>query len=200
MHIVTTLEKSANNLTDLLEELLLWARTQNKKIDFKPEIIDISKISRRNVMLLIMAGMKKRINIESKVKSKTFAYADSFMVTTIIRNLVSNAIKFTEKHGEVVIDAETGSHWVTISVSDNGIGISQKDIDKLFRLDVSLSTIGTSREKGSGLGLILCKEFVDMHKGRIWVDSVPGKGSTFSFTLPLTPDMLELKTVEDDIT
>ena len=106
------------------------------------------------------------------------------MLKAILRNLVSNAIKFTNIGGAININAEEKSENAIISVSDNGIGMSDETISKLFRLDANLSTRGTENEKGTGLGLYLCREFVDKHGGRIWVESKPGAGSTFKLTLP----------------
>jgi len=114
-------------------------------------------------------------------------YADVNMLTTIIRNLVSNAIKFTPSGGEIVISArqfEKEPNFVYISVKDSGVGISEENQSKLFKIDKSFTTLGTHQERGTGLGLILVKEFVEKHGGKIWVESELGKGSVFSFTLP----------------
>ena len=106
------------------------------------------------------------------------------MIRTILRNLISNAIKFSNKNGSVITSASVADKKVEFSVFDNGIGMTKETIAKLFRLDVNFSTRGTENEKGTGLGLILCKEFVEKHGGKIWVESEPGKGSTFKFTIP----------------
>jgi signal transduction histidine kinase len=119
---------------------------------------------------------------------KISVYADPNHLKTIILNLVSNALKFTNTYGEINITAESDADKVIVSVSDNGIGIPDKDIIKLFDISVILSTRGTSGETGTGLGLLLCKEFVEKHTGNIWVESEVGKGSTFKFSLPLFND------------
>jgi signal transduction histidine kinase len=110
--------------------------------------------------------------------------ADKNMVKTILRNLISNAIKFTNKNGSVNAGASVTVNNVEISVCDSGIGMTEETMAKLFRLDANLSTHGTENEKGTGLGLILCREFVEKHGGKIWVESEPGKGSTFKFIIP----------------
>ncbi|MCG8702036.1 MAG: ATP-binding protein, partial [Bacteroidales bacterium] len=114
--------------------------------------------------------------------------ADLMMINTIVRNLISNAIKFTFNNGNINVAAKTNLDWVEISVSDTGLGMKQEDIDKLFRLDIHHSTSGTENEQGTGIGLILCKEFVEKHKGTIKIESELGVGSTFKFTVPLWRD------------
>jgi signal transduction histidine kinase len=111
--------------------------------------------------------------------------ADKNMIRTILRNLITNAVKFTHKNGQVQVNAINYNDNIEISVSDNGIGMSKETIAKLFRIDANLSTRGTENEKGTGLGLFLCKEFAEKHNGNIWVESEEGKGSTFKFLLPL---------------
>ena len=127
----------------------------------------------------------KNIGIYSELNKDIFVYADKNMVQTIIRNLISNAIKYTNLGGYIRIKSYCNNKTCEISISDNGIGISQNNIEKIFRIDESYSTSGTEKEKGTGLGLILCKEFVEKNKGQIWVNSKEGEGSTFSFSLPI---------------
>ncbi len=107
------------------------------------------------------------------------------MILTVLRNLISNAIKFTNESGKVTIGYKLMDNTVELYVKDNGVGMNKQQIEKLFKIEENVSTPGTNKEKGTGLGLILCKEFVEKHKGRIWVESEEGKGSTFSFTLPV---------------
>jgi signal transduction histidine kinase len=111
-------------------------------------------------------------------------FADKAMINTVLRNIISNAIKFTHPNGQIVISAEKRPDELIISISDNGIGIKKEAIGKLFRIDENQTTLGTQNEKGTGLGLIICKEFIEKHGGKIWVESAVGKGSTFYFTLP----------------
>ena len=108
------------------------------------------------------------------------------MIKTILRNLISNSIKFTRKGGEIILKVRQAKNVVTYMVSDNGIGIKPEDIKKLFRIDVNQNTIGQSKEKGTGLGLILCKEFIQINGGEVWVESIFGEGSTFKFSLPVS--------------
>ena len=121
----------------------------------------------------------------SEIPEDVSVYADRNLLSTILRNLINNAVKFTPNGGQVRIFCEQSKSEITIFVEDTGIGMSETQMDNLFRLDSNITMPGTSEEKGTGLGLILCKEFVDMHKGKIWASSKPKEGSTFSFTLPL---------------
>ena len=121
----------------------------------------------------------------SDIPEDVSIYADRNLLSTILRNLISNAVKYTLNGGQVRVFCEQNSNEITISVEDTGIGMSEKQLDNLFRLDSNVTMPGTSEEKGTGLGLILCREFVDMHQGKIWASSKPKEGSIFSFTLPL---------------
>lgn len=131
-----------------------------------------------------MSAEKKQIELVSSVDPDLSLYADEEMMLTILRNLISNAIKFSYSGGIILITAEKSHTETIISVIDNGVGISNEDKEKLFRIDIHHSTSGTSQESGSGLGLILCREFVEKHNGKIWVESELGNGSTFKFTIP----------------
>jgi signal transduction histidine kinase len=130
------------------------------------------------------AANSKNIELKSSVPEKLVVFADRNMIKTILRNLISNAIKFTYKNGKVDVKAIARDNEVEIAVSDNGIGINKDTIAKLFRIDANLSTRGTENENGTGLGLFLCKEFVEKHGGKIWVESESGKGSIFKLILP----------------
>jgi signal transduction histidine kinase len=127
----------------------------------------------------------KNIDLQSEINCDDFILADKEMIKTILRNLVSNAIKFTNREGRVKIETERFENNILFVVSDNGLGIAQEHLDKLFRIDSKLSKTGTADEKGSGLGLLLCKEFVEKNNGKIWVESELDKGSKFKFILPL---------------
>ncbi|MCB2195315.1 MAG: PAS domain-containing sensor histidine kinase [Bacteroidetes bacterium] len=182
-HIIHQSSKLAYNL---LENLLDWSRSQTGTLKFKPEKISISELISENIDLLESTARNKNIRIYSEVNGETFAFADKNMVRTILRNLISNAIKYTNQGGHIRIVGNC-SKTCKISVSDSGIGISSENIKKIFKIDESFSTLGTEREKGTGLGLILCKEFVEKNGGRLKIKSRPNEGSTFIFTLPL-PD------------
>ncbi|MBN1415147.1 MAG: PAS domain-containing protein [Bacteroidales bacterium] len=175
---------SSEGAFNLLENLLQWARTQTDKIKYNPENIDINEIITSTFNLLSITAEKKRVKLKNALGTKTMVYADKNMINTVIRNLISNAVKFTRNGGEVSIDAVSRGNMIEISITDTGVGIHKENLDKLFRIDMYHSTNGTSGETGTGLGLIICKEFVEKHGGRIKVVSEEKKGSTFSFTLP----------------
>ncbi|MBI5324771.1 MAG: tetratricopeptide repeat-containing sensor histidine kinase [Ignavibacteriae bacterium] len=175
---------SAKNLHTLLENLLQWSRTQTGKIVFNPDNVNIKYIIDNIFYLLKLNAEKKKISLEYSVEENTIVYADPFMLTTIMRNLISNALKFTNEGGKIKVISRENHNYIEIDVTDNGVGISPDYIDKLFRVDIQLSTLGTKQEQGTGLGLVLCKEFVERNGGKINVESEPGKGSTFKFTLP----------------
>lgn len=180
---VENLNDSITHLYNLLENLLDWSRTQLGSLEYEPEKLKLKNIVIEAVDLLRPSAKEKTITIDVHINETTFVYADGNMVTTVIRNLLSNAIKFTSV-GQIFITAIEKINQIEISVKDMGIGISENDQQKLFRIDVHHTTIGTAEEKGTGLGLILCKEFVEKQGGRIWVKSKINKGSTFTFTLP----------------
>lgn len=178
------LTESAKSARLLLENLLEWSRSQTGKINYSPEPIDLSEITREVVDLLAQNAVQKSIKIKSGVNSDIMAFADGNMVKTILRNLISNSIKFTNRGGEIILSADQDSGMVTYAVADNGIGIREEDVKKLFRIDVNPNMIGESPEKGTGLGLILCKEFVELNGGEIWAESKWRQGTTFKFKVP----------------
>jgi PAS domain S-box-containing protein len=180
------ISKSANLLHNLLDNLLQWATSQTGNIDYNPEHLEINEILHSIGILMKINADKKDITIHHDQHQKLSVFADKNMLLTILRNLVSNAIKYSETGSIVNLSAVLSSeNEVMVSVEDQGIGLSNEDIGKLFRIDVKTKSIGTSKEKGTGLGLILCKEFVERNGGQIWVESQPNKGSTFKFTLPV---------------
>jgi PAS domain S-box-containing protein len=168
----------------LLQNLLEWSRTQTGKIEINPEIIDIENAVQENITVLKSAADTKKIKIKTNVPAQFHAYADNNMVKAVIRNLISNAIKFTSQGGKIEISATNSGNRIEVCVADTGVGINSEDLKRLFRIDDHFKTKGTGDEDGSGLGLILCKEFVEQNKGQIWVESNPGVGSKFKFTLP----------------
>jgi signal transduction histidine kinase len=179
------LDKSLKNLYSLLNNLLEWARSQTGNIDFAAEAFDISDVLNENSELLTTQATTKQITILHEKASPLEVYAHKQSITTVVRNLISNAIKFTPPGGAIRLTATKMNTEVVVSITDNGVGMNQSVIDKLFRIDTKHSTIGTANEKGTGLGLILCKDFIEKNGGRIWVTSDEGKGSVFYFTLPL---------------
>ncbi len=182
---VKNINLSSKNAYELLENLLVWARTQAGKIEFSPSKINIKNIVRDNCTLLSVQALKKEVEIINKVAEDYIIFADYNMINTIIRNLITNAIKFTKPNGKVTIAIQKNENKYLINIADTGIGISQENIQKLFRIESKFQTTGTADEKGTGLGLILCKEFVEKHNGQIWVESEQGKGSNFKFTIPI---------------
>jgi signal transduction histidine kinase len=176
----------SDQIAALLENLLDWSSTQRGKITFHPRKINISLLAAENINLFKENAKKKNISVSQEIEADTFAFADENMIRTVIRNLLSNALKFTNPGGTVKISASmsASNDMVEITVSDNGVGIKEEDINELFRIDVRKNTRGTANEKGTGLGLILCKEFVEKNNGTIKVNSTPGKGSSFTVTLP----------------
>ncbi len=182
-----SLHRSAKNVYNLLENLLAWSRLQQGRMDYQPIRLDLHQIADQTVQLLASNSFAKRINLQSQVKRGIFVQADENMLNTVIRNLTSNALKFTPYNGQVTIMAkvELETNMVEVTVMDTGVGISEADAAKLFKIAVHHSTLGTAKEKGTGLGLIICKEMVECHGGRIWVESEPGQGTMVKFTVPL---------------
>ncbi|OQX75618.1 MAG: hypothetical protein B6D61_10045 [Bacteroidetes bacterium 4484_249] len=180
---ICTIKKSTAFTYELLENLLQWSLSQSGRMKFDPKKINIENIISNNISLLAGSAQKKDINLISIIDKNILVFGDENMISLIIRNLVSNAIKFSNPGDEIKVNADVVDGYITISIEDNGIGMSKEDLEKLFRIDVNTTTIGKSKEKGTGLGLILCKEFVEKNGGKIWVESELGKGSIFSFTL-----------------
>lgn len=181
---ISIIRNTSNGLSELLEELLLWASLQTNRYEFNPECIELAEVGTSILSLLGTNAAQKKITLEYKIPEKIKIFADRKMVHTIFRNLVSNAIKFTDAQGSISIDCAEEEHAVTIAINDTGVGIGHDVINKIFSIDNQTSTPGTNGEHGSGLGLILCREMVEKNMGKIWVESQPGKGSQFMFTLP----------------
>lgn len=175
---------SAIQINNLLENLLHWSRAQTNRINVSPEIIDVEDLVKDNLELLAIPIKKKDLEIVSNIPENTFALGDINLTSTVLRNLLSNGVKFNQEKGRLkIIVSSLHNDLLQISVQDTGIGISQEDIKKLFRIDVDTKYIGNSTAKGTGLGLVLCKEFAEKNGGTIWVESEEGVGSTFSFTV-----------------
>ena len=179
----TDLDKSLKNLLALLENLLEWSRSQTGNIDFKKEVFDIAETLTENVELLKGQAQNKKITIINESKTNLMVNAHRNSINTVVRNLLSNAIKFTTENGTITLTVKQGEQLM-VSVTDTGVGMSTATIQKLFRLGTKHSTLGTSKEKGTGLGLILCKDFIEKNGGIIDVESQEGRGSRFYFTVP----------------
>jgi len=182
--IIKQLYISASSTYELLENLLEWSRTQSDKISFEPQPVDVVSVCKEVINTFI--SNPKKITINCLPTAQITITADVNMFKTVLRNLISNAIKFTNINGAINVDAHTTDYEVTFTVSDNGIGIEKENLPKLFDFTQKFSLKGTAQEKGTGLGLLLCKEFVEKHGGKIWVESELGKGSDFKFTIPFT--------------
>ncbi|MBD3307427.1 response regulator [candidate division KSB3 bacterium] len=182
--ILCQMQASTERIYTLLTNLLEWARLQQGVIQYTPEPLFLDKMAAHVVQIFADDTQEKQITIHNLVQPGTAAYADMNMVNTILRNLLSNALKFTNPQGQISISAHTRAHTVEVQVTDTGIGISPDNLAKLFRIDVKYVGVGTAGERGSGLGLILCKELVEQNGGHISVESEVGKGTTFTFTLP----------------
>jgi|GEM_PF-6644184 len=183
--MLVELRNSSSNVYKLLENLLEWSRLQRGVIKFEPESVDLAYFIDQNIALLKEAANLKNIKLSNLIDRKCYIEADPTMLNTIMRNLLSNAIKFTPRNGEVKIGAypsEDGNYAV-IYVQDTGIGIEKENIDKIFSIEHKVNRPGTEGEPSSGLGLLLCKEFIEKHQGKIWVESEVGKGTTFYFTM-----------------
>lgn len=181
---IQEMKKSAEMSHHLLQNLLHWSRSQTGRIDFNPQKLGLKKIVDENFILLGKTAEKKQIQLLHEISSDIIVTADEDMLNTVIRNLLTNAIKFSYKGGSITVSAVQQGALVQIVVQDSGVGMDQNIIDNLFSLDITRSKTGTENESGSGLGLILCKEFVERNNGKIWIESMPGKGSKFIFTLP----------------
>jgi signal transduction histidine kinase len=179
------INEAAKNIHLLIENLLEWSRSQSGNIDYNPEKTELMPMVSEIFKVFEIHADKKGVTLVSEIPQDIVVTADRNLLSAILRNLINNAVKFTPNGGQVRIFCEQNDSEITISIEDTGIGMSEKQLDNLFRLDSNVTMPGTSEEKGTGLGLILCKEFVDMHNGKIWAFSKPKEGSTFSFTLPL---------------
>lgn len=182
---IEQIKESSENTFALLQNLLDWASTQMGKTKIVSERVDIAKISDEIIALLQPIARSKKISLKSEIPLDTLVYADKNMVSTVLLNLVTNAIKFTPQFGNVSIRSTIDNKQLEIEVADTGVGISHENLDKLFRLDQKVQTVGTAKEKGTGLGLIICKEFIEKNNGKLWTKSIVGKGSQFYFTLPV---------------
>ena len=172
-----------NYTTSLMENLLQWAKTQMKSSSIQPEMIDMKMMTMEAMQILQLQASNKKIYLESRIDLPVYCYADREMINLVLRNLLSNAIKFTPENGRVMVGTSETDSLVEIFVEDTGIGMRSEDICHVFS-DVYFTTKGTASENGTGLGLKLCKHFLEKNGGEISIKSHPGEGSIFSFTLP----------------
>jgi ligand-binding sensor domain-containing protein/signal transduction histidine kinase len=179
------INQSVKHLLDLLENLLTWSRSQRGRIKYDPVRFNLSNLIQENVNLHKLLAEKKGIMLLSPEEDEVFAYGDRDMINSVIRNLVTNALKFTDKDKKVEIKVQSHEKKIAVSIVDEGVGIHPENMEKLFRIDEKFKSTGTAGEKGTGLGLIICREFVEKNGGEIKVESSPGQGTTFSFTVPV---------------
>ncbi len=177
---------SAKNAFDLLDNLLQWSRLQRGKMECVPTHIDLKELAGQSIDLLLERADQKEIQLLNTIQPETMAYIDEYMIDMVLRNLISNALKFTPAGGKVQVIANgSNPEVVEISVADTGMGMSAEDLNKLFKVDVHHSTLGTASEVGTGLGLIMCQEMVEKNGGKIWVESQLNIGTTVKFTAPV---------------
>jgi signal transduction histidine kinase len=182
---IEAINSTANNANSLLENLLVWARTQTNSIEFDPVLIPLEDLIKSSIEFSEAICQGKNIKIQYKMEDPIEIFADVNMITTILRNLINNAVKYSHKDENILIESFKKEDHAVVSVSDHGVGMDQGRLKDLFIISETASTPGTGNEKGTGLGLILCKEFIEKHKGKIWVQSEKGAGSTFWFSIPL---------------
>ncbi len=182
--IIDTMEKVSEDTLNLLTNLLEWSRTQTETIRFVPEPVKLATVCKMLSALFDYPIHQKHLVLECMLDDQLTVHADRNMLETILRNLISNAIKYSNPGGTIMISGKKKEDRAEISVTDQGVGMEKEELDRLFHLEKTISKPGTHRETGSGLGLILSREFVSKHGGEIHISSRPGKGSTFTFTLP----------------
>jgi signal transduction histidine kinase len=176
--------ESSNKILRLLDNLLDWSRVQIGRIEKSPEFISINELIKQNLALHKDQAEIKNIKLEFNESSDSQVFADKNMIDTVLRNLISNALKFTKPNGTIKVGCYLREDSLVTVVEDNGVGIDPANMNKLFRVDTNFSTNGTSNERGTGLGLVLCAEFINVNKGSIWVESQINTGSKFCFSLP----------------
>ena len=175
---------ASSELAILLDNLLEWAMAQTGRLSYNPELVKIEDLAAESLRMLAPDAKAKKIDLNVEIEGSIKGFLDKNMISTVIRNITSNAIKFTPPGGRVTLKAKDKNNLLEFSVIDTGIGISSENLGRLFMLDRNFSSKGTAGEKGFGIGLILSKEFIDAHKGDIWAESEVGKGTSVNFTIP----------------
>jgi signal transduction histidine kinase len=183
--LINIIFESSQNLYKLLDNLLQWSRSQTGGIMYRPENFPLLPLIKQEIEVLEPLADKKSIKFITRVEDHLMVFADKNLVSVIIRNLLNNAIKFSNQEGKITITSKENEKMVNIAIIDTGIGMEKDELDKLFRLDTSFSSRGTADEEGTGLGLLVCKEFIEKNGGEILVTSEKSKGSKFQISLPL---------------
>ncbi len=184
LDLIKDIQHSAKLNFNLLEKMLEWAMSQSECIPFKPEPLNLKTVISDSSSFAAYQANQKQIEIKTETQADLNIFADENMLTSLLRNLISNAIKFTPENGTISIYYEDRPTDIKLSIKDTGVGMSADNIAKLFRIDTKVQTVGTKEEKGTGLGLLICKDFVDKHRGEIWVESKLEHGSEFIMTFP----------------
>ncbi len=182
---IRQINKFSNNAYNLLEDLLKWAKSQTGRMEVKPEKVEVFELAIENMNLFQEKAEKKGVKINANVKMGLFAYIDKNMICTVLRNLISNSVKFTNSGDIINIEAKSINEHIEIMVTDTGIGVPEEKLEKIFKIDSHISTQGTADEIGTGLGLIISREFVEKNGGTINVKSKEGNGTQFMFTVPV---------------
>ncbi len=190
LNISMLLHGSAQQGYALLENLLEWSMTQTGKLEFFTQKMILNEVIKDTISIFKTQATNKNVDLQCKINGILEAEIDKNLISSVLRNLLSNAIKFTPKNGKVFIQAHRVQDNIEICVKDTGIGIPENIGNNIFRIDVKYTREGTEQEKGTGLGLLLCREFIERHGGKIWVESKLGEGSEFKFTLPVKSPVL----------
>jgi PAS domain S-box-containing protein len=178
------MNETTRSAFDLLDNLLQWSQSQTGHIDFYPQNYLLKDVVSQSIKVVDLQAINKQVTLEIRVDDSIVIFADLNIIKTVLRNLISNGVKYTNAGGTVIVYANKIDGGVEVVVKDTGVGIAPEAIAKIFRIDSKYTTLGTAKEAGTGLGLVLCKEFIGMHNGKIWVESVKGEGSEFKFFLP----------------
>jgi signal transduction histidine kinase len=176
---------SARSLYSQIESLLEWSRAQSNNIKYRPETFDLRPLILNVFTLFELSAYNKKVDLLCEVNDINMVFADRETISLVLRNLIDNGIKFTKEGGKVIVTSKKIDNFVEVSVTDSGIGISDEDISRLFRFDEVFTSNGTKGEQGTGLGLIMCKEFIEINNGKINVISNKNVGSTFNFSIPV---------------
>lgn len=179
------IHQSSNSMFNLLENLLLWSRAQQNSLTLKPEKLSLRELINESLHLLEATASSKQITIDNSILKSEYIYADKLMINTVIRNVISNAIKFTPISGKIKIESNRIGYNCIVRISDSGVGINKDKLKSMFDADVSHNTKGTQGEEGTGLGLLICKEFIELNNGKIWIESIVKKGTKVSFQIPV---------------
>jgi signal transduction histidine kinase len=185
LKVLNNIHKQTELIYNLLENLLTWSKSQSGRIEFSPEKFNLTRLVEVNINLHQVPAGEKGVVISSNIKEEFQAYGDREMINTVIRNLINNAIKFSFEGGTVEVEVKSKDKCFEVLVRDSGTGMTEEDAKKIFLIDQKFKTPGTAGETGTGLGLVLCIDFVHNNRGEIWCDTRVGKGSSFYFTLPI---------------